>query len=1312
MSRCVSLSVLLVALSPTAGADPVPRVAEHEVTWSDTFKDPEMKGYQAEGKILVNPKRGGLLLSPGCLVAREAVVGFDVEAEVDVAFPEDLGKGRGPARGLHLTLRGRFDVNYTAAYLGVVKGQLVLGVMEFPNTPYPVAAPGADPEGPWTLKVRLRYGVVHAKAWPTGKPEPKGWQITRYTGEGGWEPRVLGIYTDKTDSAYVLRLALNGAKPATDQFLKLESDEAKDRVVRLAHQVANLRRQGQFEKALAAAKDGVAASEKALGPDHAFTATCIHNLAATFYDAGEYEDSLKTFEVALKLRRKVLPDTHPQIATSIDGIGAALAALGKLDGAEKEYREALAFRQKVLGDEHPETAVSWNNLGQPLSLRADHKEAAACFRQSLKIRTAVLGGAHPDTAKAHNNLGYQLFVMGEYLAARPQYDAALKAYHAAYGSDRADHLDIAMVENNLAFLLMSMGQLKEGEEHFVKALDIYTKAGGPKHPVRATVLNNLGLLARERGDLVAARRCLEDAHAIRKGVFGDDHHEAAVVQMNLAIVLVALDDPSGPRLFADAVAVLGKRLPPDHPLLAQALNIMAVWLGDVKPDAARANEIQELFEAALAINRKKLGDVHPATILTTNNLAHHFMTNGQPDKAEKLLADALAACRDKLGDGHPTTFLVRHNLGANAYARGKPADAEGHLKQAVAGFTKTYGRRHPLTCQSLNGLALALAAQGKRPEALAAAADSASGYGAIARTLLAGTPESQHAALMDQWRPEVRMFLSLAATDPDTLEGHGPALLATVMDWKATSGRALLDRMEGLTVGQVPEAAAKYRELQVHRRTLVQAVMRGAGAEGVERYNADLDRGRTGVEALERELAQQVKGYAAVAQARGATPAEVAKRLPAASALIEFVLLEEIRPGLGELPKGIAAEASYVALVVTPGRGGEPGVKLVPLGRAEDVDEAISNWRGRVKTRDSTIEKALREQVWDPVAKALPAGTRRLFVAPAGKIALVPFEAVWADDAFLVERYLISYLSTGRDLIPRPAPPGVPGAPVVIADPDFDHAGFAAGTPAPKATRPAGGVSGLAYASAPPDQNRLPGFAVEADAVTKLLAAKFPGGPKAFRRADATEENAQLVARPRVLYLITHGEFLKDQKALVAMEGRPVVTLPARAQGETALLGPVFGEDPRLRSYLALTGCNHWKERAARGLSDGLLTAREVGEMDLWGTDLVVTAACKTGEGDVHAGEGVMGLRRAFQQAGARTVVTSLWSVDDGGTAALMPRFLGHYLAGMPKAEALRKAQLETIAELRAAEAKTKPRKQNQAAPFAWAAFICHGLPE
>src|SRR5262249_57345774 len=102
-------------------------------------------------------------------------------------------------------------------------------------------------------------------------------------------------------------------------------------------------------------------------------------------------------------------------------------------------------------------------------------------------------------------------------------------------------------------------------------------------------------------------------------------------------------------------------------------------------------------------------------------------------------------------------------------------------------------------------------------------------------------------------------------------------------------------------------------------------------------------------------------------------------------------------------------------------------------------------------------------------------------------------------------------------------------------------------------------------------------------------------------------------------------------------------------------------------------------------LSDGLLTALEAEDLDLWGTELVVLSACETGLGEVQVGEGVLGLRRGFQLAGARTVVSSLWKVPDAETERLMTSFLGRWLKGQPPADALRAAQLGMIRTLREA---------------------------
>jgi CHAT domain-containing protein len=148
-------------------------------------------------------------------------------------------------------------------------------------------------------------------------------------------------------------------------------------------------------------------------------------------------------------------------------------------------------------------------------------------------------------------------------------------------------------------------------------------------------------------------------------------------------------------------------------------------------------------------------------------------------------------------------------------------------------------------------------------------------------------------------------------------------------------------------------------------------------------------------------------------------------------------------------------------------------------------------------------------------------------------------------------------------------------------------------------------------------------------------------------------------------------------------------------------------KNPGLRSGLALAGANRWQERSAKGLSDGLLTAFEVEELDLWGTELVVLSACDTGRGEVQVGEGVLGLRRAFQLAGAQTVLASLWQVPDTETERLMIDCLRRWLDGAAPAEALRQAQLELIRRLRQS---ANPRLRS-APPLYWAGFICHGQP-
>ena len=140
-------------------------------------------------------------------------------------------------------------------------------------------------------------------------------------------------------------------------------------------------------------------------------------------------------------------------------------------------------------------------------------------------------------------------------------------------------------------------------------------------------------------------------------------------------------------------------------------------------------------------------------------------------------------------------------------------------------------------------------------------------------------------------------------------------------------------------------------------------------------------------------------------------------------------------------------------------------------------------------------------------------------------------------------------------------------------------------------------------------------------------------------------------------------------------------------------------ESPLLRAGLALAGANTWLEggHPPADAEDGLLTAEDVSGLDLLATDLVVLSACETASGDVPVREAIAGLRRAFVLAGAKTLVMSLWGVPDRQREKLMAEFYRRLLDGVPRADALRDAQLALRAE--------------HADPFFWGAFICQGDP-
>jgi CHAT domain-containing protein len=188
-------------------------------------------------------------------------------------------------------------------------------------------------------------------------------------------------------------------------------------------------------------------------------------------------------------------------------------------------------------------------------------------------------------------------------------------------------------------------------------------------------------------------------------------------------------------------------------------------------------------------------------------------------------------------------------------------------------------------------------------------------------------------------------------------------------------------------------------------------------------------------------------------------------------------------------------------------------------------------------------------------------------------------------------------------------------------------------------------------------------------------------------RAATEAEFKRRAAGARVIHLATHGFFLSGR-------------CPRTADAADAA-GATDAENPLLLAGFALTGANR-RQAAAADAEDGMLTAEEIASLDLSAVEWAVLSACDTGVGEIRAGEGVFGLRRAFHIAGARTVIMSLWPVDDEDALRWMTSvYERRFKRGAETLEAVRASSLEQLRGRRRAGLGTHP--------FHWAAFIAAG---
>lgn len=984
----------------------------------------------------------------------------------------------------------------------------------------------------------------------------------------------------------------------------------------------------------------------------------------SLYEQGRQRIASGDLDAGAALWRSVLGSLQaaPESSAWLESrLAKAYGAAGRWSEADAAWEQAARRLEPHQASGAAQILDAW---GRTLNQRNAHDRAEACHRRALELQPKEsLAAARQLSAlgtlvrrsdpAAGEALLKQAYAIREKLApdsldfAASLTDlgivAARRSESAVAGDLFAKALDlqqrlapgsleVASTLINLATIAQAKGDLDDAEELFRRAIQMYERLS-PDDPELARALSRLGLAEMDRGDLAVAEEHLRRALAIREKLAPESLLVASSFQ-NLGFVADRRGDLVAAEEHHRRALTIREKLAPDSLELAESLGNLATF----ERRKGNLSKADENLRRALEIQERKSSPDSPNSINIRMNRARVAIDRGDLALAEELYSRALTLLESRSHRG-PDASDCLEGLGMIALERGDLTKAEAFLQRALA-------LREKLEPGS-TGVAMLL-----------------SGLGRVhllgGRRAMAAESFCRATKAIDQQRTKLGGPMEgRSAFGGTTAEYYRDCLAALVDSGQAQEafrileqGRArsfldlLAERDLRWTANLPPDLARDRKQVNAEYDRTQAALARLSPASNEAEVVAEVDR----LQVRLREL--RARQEEIVAKIRQASPRDAALHEP--QPLDLAAARNALDPGTLLLAYSIGAERSFL-FVVDPAAAGGPGLEVFPLPIGDKaLRQRVESFRDLLQLKVFDDPEALpREarELYDLLlrpADARIAAAARILVSPDGPLHTLPLAALVRDSRFLAEQkpvHTVISATVYAELRRSRREPQSAERMEIAAFGDPRYPPLPAQSSAAHADVSAAIRRGLKLNPLPATRDEIRG-----------IAALYSEA-RTFLGTEATEERAKSIGTSaRVLHFACHG--LLDER------------FP-------------------LNSALALSIPDHPGE----GQDNGLLQAWEIFESVRLDADLVTLSSCDSAMGSEMGGEGLLGLTRAFQYAGARSVLASLWSVSDASTADLMKHFYSHLRAGRSKDEALQAAQVELI---------RSPRFSH---PFHWAAF-------
>lgn len=979
-----------------------------------------------------------------------------------------------------------------------------------------------------------------------------------------------------------------------------------------------------------------------------------------YFNHSQFDSSIYCYSRAVNQVYSVKADTSFDYAYYLYNLAYASGIAGYYDRAEQYYTVSLPMLAKFLGASTEEYTMLYKAY---VEMKVEMGDYAA----ATPMNDALL--YYFKTLKGENNHYYLLCLNNKARIAQGQgnYTEAaslfLQALHTNQKYNSRDTMNLATLYNNVGECYRMMGDYTAAEPMYLEAFRLETAYPPTTNEALASLLNNMALLYKAQSNYSKAETCFLKSIDLYKAANYQQSVEFANPLNNLGdLYRITGNYKAAVSCIEQAVMIRKNTSGESHEYYANALTNLAL----LKLEFDYLDEAEQLLLQCESIYKNKLGEDNQRYANCLSNLSTLYVRKGDYTKALdyntrclRLMEKSGAGRTDKYAlylSGKGSMECDMKNYSAAAETFGKAAEI----------FKTHFGNRNFNYIDMQFSLANVHERAGNTAEATRYYLGAMGAYKTIMEDNFVSMSEEEKTNFYYVLSNRFETFYNYVIGLSRQPGFRNDSLLKTLLNVRLVDKSLLLN--EARAVNQTilnggDTAVVRVFNEWLQQKRYLQELYKYSLAE-LAQNNIDLDTEEALKNSLEKQLSASSATFRKATTGKN-TFVELRSKLRKSDLAVE-IIRTAVYEDHGK------ARVNYAALLIGKDY---PAPKLIPLDSCAFFDTLFINHYKR--SIEDTLTDLLSYNRFFKALKPYSSGISNIYFSADGIYQKLNLYTLYdpASKKYLLETTAISQLNSLKDLADPKATVATTGDAVLFGFPDYELKNAAEKS----AVSPE-----LASRAVFSDIPELPGTKKETEAIGSLLTS-YKRKTHLYLGAQASEEQVKALNSPAILHIATHGFFLPDE------DSEDDKTLGFSTEQAR--------QNPLLRSGLLMAGAAA-KQNSLLKQDDGILTAYEASLLNLQNTDLVTLSACETGLGDLVNGQGVYGLQRAFLTAGARSVVMSLWVVDDDATQQLMTEFYKNYLgstttAGQEKREALRKAQLAV-------------RKQYPH-PYHWGAFVLIG---